>query len=813
MSKQLHPVGERYFGSTPFREWIDDVSDPRLLWIVGQPGAGKSVLCASAIEYVRQTAALGEFVGFHFCSRNNLKASRLVEVLASILWQASQKDLNVLEELCAVQQVAEAAGRSRISGLDSPLHLLHYSLKQFQRAYIVIDGLDECQQTIETLDALVRVVDEAPNAHILLTSRDTPKIRSQLEHKVSMIELTPKTIDADICQYVLASLSKPEYDHIEDTIKLSVRERVGSDARGSFLWASMMIASLEEATSPLEIQQLLETMPRNLNESYAKVITNICGKPPRLRNLALRVLKWTCFAFRPLAWPELQAALAIDLEDEAFDAAKLPFQDVVFNLCSPLVRYHGPDNTYSLTHASVFEFLVDPPTEYVRDQQMRDFLDSIKDAQRILGITCLRNLTFTDLSIPTEPQNKPLAAFLQYSSIYWADHILQTSPDEENVRYVQEFLRSKNVTAWMRLYCFHNPSPFPLQGLLQQRRRLLAWGSFNTQNNDEWDWAIRVPDLLQSLEFTEQDKTGDRASSGTGQTNPPSVSYFQRLMVVRDLVREYTQTGRLAESVAWFERAIKDSESDIGARHPSSVWLINSLGLLYDQQGLVELSSETQELALAIQLKHLGPSHLETVWSRNELGRVYRHLGRLSDAEACHREALRTQLGSIPNAVSGNMNLEVAWTVSTLGRVYRKQQRFSLALDHFHEAFEARREILGKDHPHTLWLLGDIAQSHFENGNHDEAINFHDMALKGRQRALGPQHPDTMWTMNDLAVALVAKYQQHQSDGALLTRARDLQQNALDGQRSVLGDEHSYTKWTHKRLLEVQSCIKAFHIT
>ena len=87
------------------------------------------------------------------------------------------------------------------------------------------------------------------------------------------------------------------------------------------------------------------------------------------------------------------------------------------------------------------------------------------------------------------------------------------------------------------------------------------------------------------------------------------------------------------------------------------------------------------------------------------------------------------------------------------------------------------------------------------------------MALRGRQHALGPQHLDTMWTTNGLAVALVAKYQQHRSDDALLTRAIDLQQNALDEQRSVLGDEHSYTKWTHKRLLEVQSCIKAFHIT
>ena len=82
--------------------------------------------------------------------------------------------------------------------------------------------------------------------------------------------------------------------------------------------------------------------------------------------------------------------------------------------------------------------------------------------------------------------------------------------------------------------------------------------------------------------------------------------------------------------------------------------------ILPNQQGLMELSAETQELTLAIQLEHLGPSHLETIGPRNESGRIYGHPCRLSDAEACHRGGPGTQLGSSLNAVSGNMDLEVA---------------------------------------------------------------------------------------------------------------------------------------------------------
>lgn len=68
------------------------------------------------------------------------------------------------------------------------------------------------------------------------------------------------------------------------------------------------------------------------------------------------------------------------------------------------------------------------------------------------------------------------------------------------------------------------------------------------------DWSMSITNVLFHLD-------------SVSQTNPSScLTYFEKLMVVRDLSRDLTQTNRLEEAILWFEdrsRPLPDAAKDI----------------------------------------------------------------------------------------------------------------------------------------------------------------------------------------------------------------------------------------------------------
>ncbi|CAO1604307.1 hypothetical protein XANCAGTX0491_007866 [Xanthoria calcicola] len=103
-----------------------------------------------------------------------------------------------------------------------------------------------------------------------------------------------------------------------------------------------------------------------------------------------------------------------------------------------------------------------------------------------------------------------------------------------------------------------------------------------------------------------------------------TISNFERLVCVRDLAREFTSAGKLDDGVRMFEDALDRAGTEDHGIELGSCWLLNSLGILYDQQGNVRLAKETQKLP---------PGHLDIVLTLNELGRLARHPGHYSEAE------------------------------------------------------------------------------------------------------------------------------------------------------------------------------------
>jgi hypothetical protein len=101
------------------------------------------------------------------------------------------------------------------------------------------------------------------------------------------------------------------------------------------------------------------------------------------------------------------------------------------------------------------------------------------------------------------------------------------------------------------------------------------------------------------------------------------------------------------------------------------------------------------------------------------------------------------------------------------------------------QQWDARRQLLGPEHPATLRSLNDLAGALQAMGNLAGARDLHRQVLDVRRRVLGPEHPDTLTSINNLAGIL--------QEAGDLAGARDLNQQILNAYRRLLGPEDPAT--------------------
>jgi tetratricopeptide (TPR) repeat protein len=65
---------------------------------------------------------------------------------------------------------------------------------------------------------------------------------------------------------------------------------------------------------------------------------------------------------------------------------------------------------------------------------------------------------------------------------------------------------------------------------------------------------------------------------------------------------------------------------------------------------------------------------------------------------------------------------------------------------------EKRRELLGEDHPDTLWAVGNLAMTYYKLGRFMQAEELYALALEKHRKLLGEDNPATIWIMRNLAL-------------------------------------------------------------
>ena len=63
---------------------------------------------------------------------------------------------------------------------------------------------------------------------------------------------------------------------------------------------------------------------------------------------------------------------------------------------------------------------------------------------------------------------------------------------------------------------------------------------------------------------------------------------------------------------------------------------------------------------------------------------------------------------------------------------------------------EARKRVLGDEHPDTLLSINDLAESYFILGRYQEALQLNQQALEVQKRILNDEHPNTLKSMHNV---------------------------------------------------------------
>jgi len=731
-------------------------------------------LSATVIEHIKckETASIAYF----YCDSVDASKRSSLNICGSILSQLVMQHSSTPTSVSQAYNIATRYGRQHIADSDNLFEVIKDVISSLPVVYIILDALDECENPAEVASCFASIARDISSLRLCIFSRDVLTIRTEFEG-VPTIRLESSLIQQDINSYISTSLNQLPGKGTE--AQDHAYTKISAAADGMFLFAALVVQNLSHAVDSKSVREVVASIPTELDGIYSQALEKIGSQSLHRRNLARKLLLWVCCATRPLSWKELQSALSWDDAKEMLDEDQRPFRDSVLDLCYPLIEYRPEKDTFHVVHFSVREFLCNFPRHASLSAASSRLLISLPIANQEIAQVSLAALSMGPIRHNMKV-NLQLYPLVRYATENWCKHLISSSFDQDLCKRYENFAASPVTrSTWISRFLLWNRESSPLQRIVKLQKEVYEWMN---QLSDNTDIGIFNAEDLADIQRALIDLDELPQSQ-----NMESISGFERNIIVRDLARSYTMAGKIDQGIELFETALSRLRKLRGMDSVCTVWLLNSLGIFYDQKALTHQALETQLEALAIQEKHLPADHLDTTLTINELGRVARHLGEYEKAEGYHLRALQTLRKALPESDG-----QIVWTLNTLARSYRREGRTEEALKLHRQALEGQIKLHGKDHPHTIWTMGDIVRCLRDLSKLQPAVEMLQTVYEYRVHTLGPLNPDTLWTLNDMALLL-----ESQGD---IEKAKRLHSEALAGQVTVLGIKHSHTLWTKSAL-------------
>ncbi|QRV91955.1 Vegetative incompatibility protein HET-E-1 [Ceratobasidium sp. AG-Ba] len=447
-----------------FYDWACDKSGPKIYWLNGMAGTGKTTVAYSFCELLENNHTLA---ASFFCSRQLPECSNVGRIVPSISYQLSCYSHPFRHALSTVLEQNPEAHNRRVS--DQLKGLVVDTMSTIKdvlptNLVVVVDALDECDSEVDVdlmLSALLAhatdmpikfFVTSRPNANILNRMRDRQgeKLRTELR----LHELEHPIVQKDIRTYLNTAL-QPRLNLSHDELEIIV-ERSGV----LFIYASTVvryIGSKNFTQSKKRLKEVLDVYENSPNTStkaidalYKAIIDAAfddedCSEEDRA-NMLLVIHTVIC-AREPLSKRVLAGLLKIEDEDTVHNAL-LPLLSVL--------NVSEPNGVVTTLHESFCDYLLD------RSRSGRFYCDA-GERNKQLAKLCFYHIgvppqfNICELESPCrfdedvpglqERVNNRISGELFYACRYWDAHVMTASVTKDVVYELTRFL-SERLLLW-----------------------------------------------------------------------------------------------------------------------------------------------------------------------------------------------------------------------------------------------------------------------------------------------------------------------------------------------------------------------------
>ncbi|KAF3801959.1 hypothetical protein GCG54_00015182 [Colletotrichum gloeosporioides] len=487
-----------------FQNWLlstNESESKSKIWLTGSPGAGKSTLCSTAIEYVSTTLRGVCFYYFHRFDdqyesgdRNRVKAATAlfdqsesghrsgVKAAAALVDQLFRYFYRKDERMATyVSNYVKTEEKNLASLAETARLIIKYAYgsdkedggltaaDQFAIHYF-LDGVDEEKgaDAAKTIIELLHGLDEAvPVVQKIWVSSRRTNILARCLTDYTVINLDEHG-RSDVESFLIRRV--PELDESwlrAETVEGKpivtewVLQEVQAKAKGNFLYARLIVDWLKDRVFTIDDVAVFikSRVPDHFAEIYHRIFRQYYQEDQH-KYVSL-LFSLIAFARRPLRWHELREAMALALSDPTNGVNPRAVPNNLQRLFAPLIETQedptNPENPLCrLCHSTVQEFLAANP-DVLRSGTLGRFPTTSLIAASRVGHIYLRYLsqakysTLVDLSrsdclgtLTLSYDDAQQHGLLPYSAEYWDRHLEDLAPTPAICKELIEFLSSPN---------------------------------------------------------------------------------------------------------------------------------------------------------------------------------------------------------------------------------------------------------------------------------------------------------------------------------------------------------------------------------
>lgn len=426
-----------------FQQWLEDEKClSRFYWLSGEPATGKSTLAAHVVNYLE---LCNKDCSYFFFKHLHTGKSTVADMLRSLAVQMARTNTTIRERLLEMYDsgvMLDHKDERSIWRILFASRILRVAFQQPQ--FWVIDGLDESSNPAALFPLVAKIEKHIP-LRIFVTSRPSLVFerafsRENISRVAETVPLDATVSDIRLYLDEHATFFLAESEHERQRLVQTILEM----SNGNFLWTDLVVKRIENAVSQEQVNNILNSVPKEMDELYREITTSIMASP-ETGFIAKAILRWTLCPLRPLFVDELREALRLDIGENLNQLDK-----TAGAICGNLIYVDG-DSRVQATHQTVRDFFFNHTKgdfEYAMSREKEHF--------RIAEV-CLSYLGGGDMKPPrfrranshTQKKEPKRSSFSLYAISNFSDHIARsTSSSSTLLTSLNDFLMS-NSMAWI----------------------------------------------------------------------------------------------------------------------------------------------------------------------------------------------------------------------------------------------------------------------------------------------------------------------------------------------------------------------------